>query len=33
VIFIFEDGDGDIDKREMSFDEFVDKYNRDTLKF
>lgn len=33
VVFSFEDGDGDTQRREMTFDEFVDRYNRDTLKY
>lgn len=33
VVFIFEDNDGDTQRREMTFDEFVDRYNRDTLKY
>lgn len=33
VVFMFEDGDGDTQRREMTFDEFVDRYNRDTLKY
>lgn len=33
VVFMFEDNDGDTQRREMTFDEFVDRYNRDTLKY
>jgi hypothetical protein len=33
VVFMFEDGDGDTQRREMTFDEFVDRYNGDTLKY
>ena len=33
VVFVFEDNDGDSQRREMTFDEFVDRYNRDTLKY
>jgi hypothetical protein len=32
VVFVFENGD-DTERREMTFDEFVDRYNRDTLKY
>ena len=33
VVFMFEDNDGDTQRREMTFDEFVDRYNRDALKY
>ncbi len=31
VVFMFEDRDGDTQRIQMTFDEFVDKYNRNTL--